>query len=146
MDQVSWCSRYLDCQATRQIQMESEHKHARFSVFQIVDLINPSHGFRFHAEAQCHQLNNIAASPVPWEHGEIFFLSAVSKHVQVCLRQYIWSGSGGGVAIGVGFMCAGGSFHQQNHSHSSSPWAEALLPCKWTMERRPWEVCCYIPT
>lgn len=37
------------------------------------------------------------------------------------------------------FHVCQGSFHQ---SHSSSPSAEALLPCKWTMERRPLEVCC----
>lgn len=51
--------------------MESEHKHARFSVFQIVD----SHGFS--RRRKNAPMNNIAAA-VLWEHGENL-LSALRK-------------------------------------------------------------------
>lgn len=100
--------------------MESEHKHARFSVFQIVD----SHGFR--RRRKNAPMHNIVAA-VPWEHGE----NGVSKAiylVRLWWRRWDWRW----------FHVCEGSFHQ---SHSSSPWVEALLPCKWTMERRPLEVC-----
>ena len=104
--------------------MESEHKHARFSVFQIVD----SHGFS--RRPKNAPMNKIAAA-VPWEHGENL-LSALRKHVQVCLRQYIWSGSGGGVEIGVGFMCARGAstkvtvhhLQSRRYYHASELWRE----------------------
>lgn len=56
-----------------------------------------SHGFS--RRRKNAPMNKIAAA-VPWEHGENL-LSALRKHVQVCLRQYIWSGSGGGVGLAL---------------------------------------------
>lgn len=98
-----------------------------------------SHGFS--RRRKNAPMNNIAAA-VPWEHGENLLsalrkpCSSVSKAiylVRLWWRRWDWRW----------FHVCEGSFHQ---SHSSSPSVEALLPCKWTMERRPLEVCCYIAT